>query len=121
MSWWQLTRRAEEWREEAREHIGDPRSYRIAVAAVLTSLFVTIALGIYWSREPVQFVVTDAARSLMPKQTAPFASGSTTTATLIKVLETLLDKPGGLLANDIAPPGGWLDNMPSWEYGAAGS
>jgi hypothetical protein len=118
MSWWQLTRRAEEWREEAREHIGDPRSYRIAVAAVLTSLFVTIALGIYWSREPVQFVVTDAARSLMPKQTAPFASGSTTTATLIKVLETLLDKPGGLLANDIAPPGGWLDNMPSWEYGA---
>src|SRR5690606_35071064 len=25
--------------------------------------------------------------------------------------------PGGYLTNDIAPPGLWLDNMPSWEYG----
>mgnify|MGYP000405526677 CR=1 FL=1 len=29
----------------------------------------------------------------------------------------LLDKPGGYLSDDLAPPGLWLDNMPAWEYG----
>jgi hypothetical protein len=32
-------------------------------------------------------------------------------------LDTLLDKPGGYLRNDLTPPGVWLDNMPSWELG----
>lgn len=36
---------------------------------------------------------------------------------LIGVMETLLDKPGGFTHNDRFPPGVWLDNMPSWEYG----
>src|SRR3546814_14713472 len=40
-----------------------------------------------------------------------------TVETLKRVASTLLDKPGGYLSNDIAPPGLWLDNMPSWEYG----
>jgi hypothetical protein len=44
--------------------------------------------------------------------------GYTTVETLKQVARTLLDKPGGYLSNDIAPPGLWLDNMPSWEYGA---
>ncbi|RUA22906.1 DUF2333 family protein [Billgrantia gudaonensis] len=30
------------------------------------------------------------------------------------LVETLLDKPGGYLRNDVAPPGVWLDNMPAW-------
>ena len=34
------------------------------------------------------------------------------------VMGTLLDKPGGFTHNDIFPPGLWLDNIPSWEYGA---
>ena len=38
--------------------------------------------------------------------------------TLKAVANTLLDKPGGYLSNDLAPPGLWLDNMPNWEYGA---
>jgi hypothetical protein len=29
-----------------------------------------------------------------------------------------LEKRGGYLSNDIAPPGIWLDNIPNWEYGA---
>ncbi len=42
---------------------------------------------------------------------------STTTETLKTVAATLLDKPGGYIANDRFPPGLWMDNMPSWEYG----
>ena len=44
--------------------------------------------------------------------------GTATTATLIGVAETLLDKPGGYLSNDRLPPGVLLDNMPNWEFGA---
>jgi hypothetical protein len=36
---------------------------------------------------------------------------------LIRVAETLLDKPGGYLSNDLLPPGAWLDNIPNWEFG----
>jgi hypothetical protein len=43
--------------------------------------------------------------------------GTTTTAALISSLRTLLEKRGGFLSNDIFPPGLWLDNVPSWEYG----
>ena len=43
--------------------------------------------------------------------------GSTTTAALITVATTLLDKPGGFLSNDVTPPSVLLDNMPNWEFG----
>src|SRR5690606_38251236 len=44
-------------------------------------------------------------------------NGYTTVETLKQVANTLLDKPGGYLSNDLAPPGLWLDKMPNWEYG----
>jgi hypothetical protein len=40
-----------------------------------------------------------------------------TTATAIRMTETLLDKPGGYLSNDVTPPGVYLDNIPNWEFG----
>jgi hypothetical protein len=33
------------------------------------------------------------------------------------VAETLLEKPGGYLTNDVTPPSVFLDNIPSWELG----
>ena len=44
-------------------------------------------------------------------------TGYTTAATVARLAETLLDKRGGYLSNDIFPPGVWLDNVPSWEFG----
>jgi hypothetical protein len=44
-------------------------------------------------------------------------TGFTTTATLIELAETLLDKRGGFLSNDVSPPGVLLDNVPNWEFG----
>lgn len=44
-------------------------------------------------------------------------TGETTVKTLIAVIEVLRQKPGGYLSNDIAPPGVFLDNIPSWEFG----
>ena len=90
MAWWRFSRRAEEWREEAREHLGDARRFARPAIALLLYLLATMALGIYWSREPAQFSVTDAARRILPKQTEPFATGSATAATLFEVIATLL-------------------------------
>jgi hypothetical protein len=44
--------------------------------------------------------------------------GYATTTALIDTMETLLDKPGGWLSNDIMPPSVMMDNMPAFEFGA---
>ena len=41
-------------------------------------------------------------------------TGLATTESLIYVANTVLNKPGGYLSNDIFPPGIWLDNIPNW-------
>ncbi|MEW6994825.1 DUF2333 family protein [Colwelliaceae bacterium MEBiC 14330] len=74
-------------------------------------------IGVYWSLEPapinIHAEVTQAAKT---ENVAPVV-GYTTTTVLIKVSETLLNKPGGYLSNDIMPPSLLLDNMPAWEFG----
>ena len=83
------------------------------IGAVILGLFILFELGLawYWSREPDSFWVR------WETQEMPAVKGYATTDTLIQVARTLLDKPGGYLSNDIAPPGVFLDNIPSWEYG----
>jgi len=80
-------------------------------------LLVTLVLGWYWSREPDRFAVQQHVRQAAEASQRQIVNGYTTVETLRQVAGTLLDKPGGYLTNDVAPPGIWLDNMPSWEYG----
>jgi hypothetical protein len=70
-----------------------------------------IVVAIYFSREPDIFWVNRSADS----ETS--IVGLSTTDTLIRVAETLLDKQGGYLTNDKMPPSVFLDNIPSWELG----
>ena len=85
---------------------------------VVIALLVTVALGIWWSRPPAAFDVEQATAERRGEAApTPAARGAVTTATLMTVVGTLLDKPGGYLRNDIVPPGLWLDNMPNWELG----
>lgn len=74
-------------------------------------LVVMIGFMVYWSREPDVFRVNESPDS--ERVVVGFAS----TDTLIRVAETLLEKPGGYLNNDMFPPGLFLDNIPSWEFG----
>lgn len=87
--------------------------------AVVVGLYLLIALvvGWYWSSEPDRFPVQQHVREAADASQRQIVNGYTTVETLREVAKTLLDKPGGYLSNDIAPPGVWLDNMPSWEYG----
>lgn len=79
-------------------------------------VIITAVLMVYWSREPGLFDVIAEARNMHGQAKEP-VKGYVTTATLIHVTETLLEKQGGYLSNDIAPPGVLLDNIPNWEFG----
>ena len=80
-------------------------------------LLVTGALGWYWSEEPALFPVQQNAQIAAEKEGKQMVVGYTTVETLKTVVGTLLNKPGGYISNDRFPPGLWMDNMPSWEYG----
>ncbi len=84
---------------------------------LVTLLLALTLIGSYWSRTPEPFDVAAHAKGLADAQGRPLVSGYTTTATLVGVAETLLEKPGGYLSNDMLPPGALLDNMPNWEFG----
>ena len=74
-------------------------------------VLVMFVVGFWVSREPDVFWVNRAAD---PESAVV---GYSTTDTLIRVAETLLEKPGGYLTNDKLPPMIALDNIPSWELG----
>ena len=88
---------------------------RNALSAVLLVLLLLTGLGWYWSSEPDLFDVREQTAKILGGRTP--VVGATTTATLIHTIEVLLHKPGGYLSNDLMPPGVFLDNIPSWEFG----
>ena len=91
--------------------------WSIGMASLLAVIFMLL-LSIYWSRSPDLFDVRDNARQLTAVgEEQKLVPGSVTTATLISVANTLLDKQGGFLSNDVMPPSVLLDNMPNWEFG----
>lgn len=77
-----------------------------------------LILGMVWSGEPDAFPVAQNLDEKLAASNSEYVVGSATTAALIRVGETLLDKPGGYLSNDLMPPGVYLDNIPNWEFGA---
>jgi hypothetical protein len=91
--------------------------WRMGFGLFCLYLFIMLIVGIYWSMTPALFNVREQSTQRLAQHQLQPSTGATTTSTLIIVAETLLDKSGGYLTNDIAPPGLWLDNMPNWEYG----
>lgn len=91
--------------------IGSRISKAVAIGVIAILVLMTL-IAWFWSREPEIFWVETETES------TPAVTGYATTDTLIRVVDTLLDKPGGYLSNDVTPPSIFLDNIPSWEYGA---
>jgi hypothetical protein len=88
----------------------------IGTLLVIYVLVVTV-VGLYWDHEPDLFDVRAYTAQLAQANGHEVVVGYTTTAALINVAETLLEKRGGYLSNDIFPPGSVMDNIPNWEYG----
>lgn len=113
-----MKQRVLQWRDDGLEMAGGGVISRVVIGALAVYLVVAVFVGIYWSMMPGQFDVRGNADAMAKGHKQSPVIGYTTTASLIRVTGTLLDKDGGFLSNDILPPGVWLDNMPNWEYGA---
>ncbi|AQS40178.1 hypothetical protein Sps_05109 [Shewanella psychrophila] len=76
-------------------------------------IFIGYLTSVWWSVEPdviqpQQLSAADGGRVV----------GYATTTSLIVTMETLLNKSGGWLSNDVTPPSIFMDNMPAFEFGA---
>lgn len=109
-----LTEQVQSLRDSWRDG-GPLRSLVLALLVVL--LLASLVLGFWWSTEPDAFPVRERAMVRAEQMAVEPVPGFVTTATLIEMTETLLNKRGGYLTNDILPPGVWLDNIPNWEFG----
>ncbi len=105
------------WLTDVRDDWVEGFPWRGIAVALAVVLVVLALLGWFWSREPGQFPINDNAQVLAAEENHGVVTGTTTTAALITVVDTMLTKPGGFLSNDKMPPGVWLDNIPNWEYG----
>ena len=110
-----------DWADRARQ-LGNQRSAdtsNLGWLGLPVGLLVLLLLlvGWYWSDEPDAFDIVEAAIEHAPATESRLTTGSYTTSITITLMETLLNKRGGYLSNDIMPPSIWLDNIPNWEFG----
>ena len=87
--------------------------------AILLVVYLVVALGLmwWWDFEPATFDVVARAETRAAENQESVVTGYVTTSTVAELTETLLEKRGGYLSNDIFPPGSWMDNVPNWEFG----
>lgn len=98
---------------------GKRTHFWIRVATTLFAIWLLVigVLMFWWDHEPESFDVVKSAQTAAAARKQPVVIGTVTSETLIRVTEALVDKRGGYLSNDIAPPGLFMDNQPNWEFG----
>lgn len=97
--------------------------WRIALA-VGTYVAIVLFLMLAWSREPETITAKQALVKYLPAENINaegnpqhVKTGAALTAMTAHLIDTLVNKSGGYLRNDVTPPGLLMDNMPEWEYG----
>lgn len=86
--------------------------------AVLILVLILSIVGFLWDNEPDAFDVHANALEQANGDGSKIVTGFTSTASVIKIMETMLNKRGGYLSNDVFPPSVFMDNIPNWEFGA---
>ncbi len=90
---------------------------RVITLSLLALLVLFGAVMFYVDHEPDPFSVVARVEARAGSAGHELATGYVTAATLVEVMDVLLNKRGGYLSNDVLPPFIFLDNMPSWETG----
>jgi len=103
--------------ERATNFPGAGKMAGLALLGITGYLLLVVGLTWWWDKEPASFAVQENAANAARTKNDTLVTGYMTTATLIRLGETLLDKRGGYLSNDLFPPGVWMDNIPNWEFG----
>ncbi|SDG61617.1 DUF2333 family protein [Dyella sp. 333MFSha] len=95
----------------------NPVGLLVAVPVAILILVILFFMW-WWDKEPEQFDPVTVTTAHMKDIGRPLSTGAVTTYTLIRSVDTLMDKRGGYLSNDKMPPGVFMDNMPNWEFGS---
>ncbi|MDR6643616.1 MULTISPECIES: DUF2333 family protein [Luteibacter] len=95
----------------------NPVGLLVAVPIAILILVILFFMW-WWDKEPEQFDPVTVTTAHMKDIGRPLSTGAVTTYTLIRSVDTLMDKRGGYLSNDKMPPGVFMDNMPNWEFGS---
>lgn len=90
------------------------RNWRLVPLTLAALAAACLLLAWYWSRAPQPLDAEALVRAAGERGQVP---GAASTLALQAIARTLLDKPGGYLANDRLPPGALMDDMPSFELG----
>ena len=110
-----------EFAEDSFDSLIDPinrQNNLIRAAGVLTFLAILfLSTMFWWDKTPDEFSPIENAKKFAIERQQKIVTGYTSTATLITLVNSLLDKPGGYLSNDLMPPSIWMDNVPNWEFG----
>lgn len=80
----------------------------IIVSALLVLL---LLVGWYMDHEPDFMSLKTSTDTEQP------IVGVATTSMLVRSVDTLLNKRGGYISNDVVPPMVMMDNVPNWEFG----
>lgn len=90
---------------------------KIAFPLLIIVIFVSWLLSVWWGWMPSSYNVKTRVQEAAQAENVELVPGYATVTTLIDMTQWLVDKPGGLLSNDVTPPGLFMDNMPAFEYG----
>ncbi len=93
-------------------------NYRWVLSGFATVFVLLYLLAVYWSFEPEVTDVQQLTEQHAKQYNEKAVIGYATTTMLIHTTETLLNKSGGFLSNDVLPPSVMMDNMPAFELGA---
>lgn len=88
----------------------------IFTGLIILSLILWI-VSLWWGWMPSAYDVKTKTANAAELNGHSIVPGYTTTSTLIDITTWLIEKPGGLLSNDVTPPALFMDNMPAFEYG----
>lgn len=98
-------------REKVYHWLSRPRLLGAVILVLLLLMLITVFVVSY---EPESFVVQSEQRG----ENGAVIVGTASVNTAIGIGETLLEKTGGYISNDVLPPFIFLDNVPNWEFGA---
>lgn len=117
----QFTQRSKDLAWDIFDSLADPvnrqRNLKGAGAVITALILILLLIMFWWDTTPNDFSPVQNANHLAAERQQQIVTGYVSTATLITLVNSLLDKPGGYLSNDVMPPSIWMDNVPNWEFG----
>lgn len=91
--------------------------WRVLLFAMVLLGASVLGLMWWWDKEPAMFDMLAAVESRAKARQEKVVIGTASSDALVLVAQSMLQKRGGYLSNDVMPPGAFMDNIPNWEFG----